>query len=555
MSLSSLIDDAKRLRSHLVEWVFKIPPPDTLDVDIERDIKVPMADGVVLLADRYFPRGGGKPPTILVRSPYGRSSIVGFVLGRIFAERGFQVLIQSCRGTFGSGGKLDPFHNEQADGLATIAWLKAQDWFSGELATMGPSYLGFVQWAVAREAGPALKAVAAQITASEFRSQTYPGEAFSLSTALAWAHLVHNQEGSPLQKIIGQIRQDRVLASAFKILPLREADRLAVGRRVEFFQEWLEHNEAGDPWWKKSDFSESVAEVTAPVNLLSGWYDIFLPWQLKDYAALQQAGRAPYLTIGPWSHADKPLFGAMVRESLAWFRAHLLGDRSRLRDAPVRIFVMGVDQWREYPAWPPPSQSQRWHLQPGRALAPEPPAVSEPDRYRYDPADPTPAVGGPLLTTESGPRENRDLEARRDVVCYTSAPLERDLTVIGPVRAELYVRSSLEHTDFFARLCDVHPSGQSINICDALVRLAPGRITPEPDGSLRVTLDLWPTAHGFRRGHRLRLQVSSGAHPRFARNTGSGEPLGAATTLIAADQTVYHDPDHPSAVILPVSTH
>ncbi|QRK09848.1 CocE/NonD family hydrolase [Archangium violaceum] len=540
---------ASRVLARLLEF----PPADTHDVTVERDIEVPMPDGIKLLTDRYAPRGGGRLPTLLVRSPYGRRGFFGLQFGRLFAERGFQVLVQSVRGTFGSGGQLDPFRNERADGLATLEWMKKQDWFSGEFATHGPSYLGLVQWALARDAGPALKAMVAHVTASQFRDQTYAGGAYSLDTTLSWVHLVRTQEKAGLAAVLARLGAARKLKPLFQHLPLNEVDALAVGERVPFFQDWLEHDAPGDPWWNPADFSGSVSEVTAPVHLIGGWYDIFLPWQMNDYAALRRAGRAPYLTIGPWTHAAPAGMAAAARESLVWLEAHLKGDRSRLREAPVRLFVMGANAWRDFSEWPPPgARSQRWHLQAGRGLSPATPSASEPDRYRYDPANPTPTVGGALLTNEAGPRDNRELETRPDILTYTSAPLEKDLEVIGPVQAELFVRSSLQHTDFFARLCDVDPSGRSINICDGLLRLVPGRPAPEPDGTSRVSIDLWPTAHRFLAGHRLRLQVSSGAHPRFARNTGSGEPLATAKTLVPADQSVFHDPAHPSALILPV---
>ncbi|EPX58626.1 X-Pro dipeptidyl-peptidase-like protein [Cystobacter fuscus DSM 2262] len=540
---------ASRVLSRLLE----LPPADTHDVIVERDLEVPMPDGVKLLADRYVPRGGDRLPTLLVRSPYGRGSFFGLQFGRLFAERGFQVLIQSVRGTFGSGGRFDPFRDERADGLATLEWMKRQDWFSGEFATLGPSYLGLVQWALARDAGPTLKAMAVHETASQFRGQTYAGGAFSLDTVLSWVHLVRTQEKAGLGGVLARLGAARKLKPLLRHLPLNEVDTLAVGERVAFYQDWLEHDAEGDPWWNPADFSGSVSEVTAPVHLIGGWYDIFLPWQVNDYAALRQAGRTPYLTIGPWTHVAPAGMAVAARESLVWLKAHLKGERHLLREAPVRVFVMGANTWRDFSEWPPPgARPQRWHLQAGRGLSPATPEASEPDRYRYDPADPTPTVGGALLTREAGPRDNHELESRPDILTYTSTPLDKDLEVIGPVRAELFVRSSLAHTDFFARLCDVDGSGKSINICDGLLRLVPGRPAPEPDGTLRVTLELWPTAHRFLAGHRLRLQVSSGAHPRYARNTGSGEPLATAKTLVAADQSVFHDPAHPSALVLPV---
>ena len=545
------------LASRLIGLIAGLPAANTYDLAVARNIPVPMPDGVTLLADRYYPRTGGQLPTILMRSPYGRGNIWGLA-ARLLAERGFQAVVQSCRGTFGSGGKFDAFRNERADGLATLAWLRQQPWFSGELATAGPSYLGFVQWAIAAEAGPALKAMVPQITASEFRSLTYAGEAFGLDTALTWLDLLHHQETAPLATLasLGLSGPPRPgVRAAASHLPLCEADAMATGQSIRFYQDWLKHNTPGDPWWALVDFSATVAKVSAPVHLIGGWYDIFLPHTLADYTRLRQANRQPYLTIGPWAHTHPGLMLAAQRETIAWFRAHLLGDRRNLRPAPVRLLVMGSNRWKDFDQWPPTgSAEQRWHLQPGRHLSPARPAASEPDRYRYNPADPTPAVGGTSLSANSGPRNNQALEARADVLTYSSDPLARDLEVIGPVRAELYVRSSQTHTDFFVRLCDVGRSGRSINVCDGLLRLAPDSPAPQPDGGLKITVDLWPTAHCFQRGHRLRVQVSSGAHPRYARNSGSGEPLATATTLVAAEQAVYHDPAHPSALLLPVTT-
>ncbi len=543
------------IASRLISWFFKFPPAETYDIVIERDHKVPMPDGVALLADHYYPRGGSQRPTILVRSPYGRAGIFGALFASPFAERGFQVLIQSCRGTFGSGGDFNAFRNERADGLATLAWLKQQPWFSGELATVGPSYLGFVQWAIAAEAGAMLKAMAPQITASEFRSLVYPSESFSLDTGLSWIYLLsHQEDDPPLAAFLAQARAASALlaSTAFQHLPLREADKLATGKPVPFFRDWLEHNDPADAWWQPVDFSETVSGITAPVSFLGGWYDIFLPQMLTDYQRLHQAGRQPYLTIGPWTHTDQAMFPFMVRESLAWFRAHLLGDRSNLRDMPVRVFVMGAKQWRDFPEWPPNTQSQRWYLQKGKGLSPSAPPQSDPDRYRYDPADPTPSVGGSSLSQNSGPKDNRAVETRADVLVYTSPVLDHAVEIIGPVKAELYAGSSLGHTDFFARLCDVDPSGKSINVCDGLMRLDPSRPVPEAEGCRKVEIELWPTAHRFLKGHRIRLQVSSGAHPRYVRNPGSGEPLASAVTLKVADQIIYHDPARPSAIVLPI---
>ena len=505
--------------SRLIASIFRLPKAETYDVVVERDIEVPMPDGVRLRADHYYPRVSGKLPTILVRSPYGRHGLWGLVFARVFAERGFQVLIQSCRGTFGSDGRFNPFRNERTDGLATIEWMKAQDWFSGDLATIGPSYLGLVQWAVAADAGPELKAMVTQITASEFRSPTYAGESFWLDTALTWVYLVTHQEDPPLAGFLAQVRSNRTMRPAFKRLPLCEADEVAVGKMVPFFRDWLEHNAPGDEWWQEVDFSRTVSKVAAPVHLLGGWYDIFLPQTIADYQQLRQAGRQPYLTIGPWAHTDLKWMPIATRESISWLRAHLLGNDSALREKPVRVYVMGAGEWRDYAEWPPTVYSEQcWLLQPSGGLDTVMPKESEPDHYCYDPADPTPAVGGVTLSQNAGAKDNRALEARPDVLSYSSSPLTHNVEVMGPVRAELYVKSSLQHTDFFVRLCDVYPSGKSFNVCDGLLRMHPGDTVAASDGSFKVEIDLWPTAYRFRPGHRIRLQVSSGAHPRFAQS-------------------------------------
>lgn len=545
--------DLLALPSHVLQRILDLPPAETRDIIIEPDLRVPMADGVVLLADLMKARHAGPRPLILMRSPYGRNNFFMQWLARPFAERGFHVLIQSCRGTFGSQGTFDPFRTEKDDGRDTLAWLAKQPWFSGDIATYGPSYLGFVQWALAKNAGPMLKAMSVQITTTNFRTINYPGESFTFDAMLRWTYLVHGQEKRLPGLILNRLLEKRTLERGFSHQPLNESDEAITGRKVPFFQDWLKHNTAGDPWWDIADHTETPPEVAAPVLFVAGFYDIFLPYQLRDYAAMVDAGKTPYLTIGPWSHSTMSAFGAFVRESLAWFRAQLLNDRSLLREAPVRIFVMGANEWRDYSSWPPPGvRSVRYHLQPNGALGPEMPPNCLPDRYKYDPANPTPSVGGALLSQESGPHDNRKLETRADVLTYTTPPLDQPIDVIGPLSAELFVQSSVRHTDFFVRLCDVEPSGRSINISDGIFRVFPGHPDVRSDGTWAVTVELWPTAYRFKKGHSLRLQVSSGAHPRFVRNPGSGEPLATAKKLFVANQSVHHDPEHPSAIVLSI---
>jgi putative CocE/NonD family hydrolase len=546
------------LASRLFALVAHLPPAQTRRIRVERDLRAAMRDGITLLADRYAPAttsaraGSAGPPVVLIRTPYGRRAGMSTVC-RVFAERGYQVVIQSCRGTFGSGGTLDPLRREREDGLDTLAWLADQPWFGGSVGMVGPSYMGFTQLALAAEAPPCLKAIVPMAAGSEFRSLLYPGGAFALDSALTWADVLARQDDRPLQQIRSLTLGRRSLEIAFDQLPLRDSDRRGTGRRIPYFQDWLAHAEPSDPFWDPVDFSRRLPQVAAPTALIAGWYDVFLPRQLADFAVLRDAGRTVRLTIGPWTHGSLGFLTVGTRESLAWLDAHLRVDPFRARQSPVSVFVPGTrGGWRDLPGWPPPATAERWYLREGGRLAQDAPSRAGSDRYQYDPADPTPTVGGIVVGLNAGRRDNRKLESRPDVLIYTSDILENVLEIIGPVRADLFVRSSLVSTDFYARLCDMEPKGRSVNVCDGLVRVMPERRPADTERILHVIVDLWPTAYRFGRGHRLRLQVSSGAHPRFARNLGGVEPLATAVTLHVADQEVLRDPEHASALVLPM---
>lgn len=550
----------------------RLPHPRVLSrYTVERDLPATMPDGVTLLADRYVPAGVERPPTILVRTPYGRRGPAALANGLLFVPFGFQLVVQSTRGTSGSGGEFDPLGHEREDGLATVAWMKRQPWFHGTFGTFGPSYLGYAAWAIAAEAGPALKAMSLQITASSFRDAAYVGGSFALESALTWTDLTHRQQ-RPLGMITAPLTaRRRALRAARSGRPLAELDVLAGGEPMRFYQDLLANHglpadgpaldgAAPSGYWDRRDFSGTVGQVAAPVNLLGGWYDVFLPWEIKDYLALRAAGHTPYLTIGPWWHTDARHGLPGIRESLAWFRAHLQGDPSGLRRDPVRVYVTGAGEWRHYRDWPPPGTRQaRWHLHggpgSGHGLGEDGPQDHPPSTYTFDPARPTPALGGPTLLGSSRPVDNRPLERRPDVLAFTSPALADDLDVIGPVGADLFVRSDREHTDFIVRLCDVAPDGTSRNVCEGGLRLPAAAEKPVGTaGVRRIAVDLWPTGHRFARGHRIRVHVTSGAHPKVAANPGTGEPLATTETrVVKAHQEVFHDPDHPSAIILPIA--
>ncbi|MFI6279796.1 CocE/NonD family hydrolase [Streptomyces sp. NPDC050988] len=534
------------LSSHLVQRLLHLPPPLTRDLVVERDVPVPMRDGTVLLADRWSPRGGSDGlPTALLRTPYGRTGMIAMQLVRPMAERGFQVLIQSTRGTFGSGGAFDPLRREREDGLDTLEWVVKQLWFGESLVLYGGSYLGFAQWAMADRLPPEVKAMIPSVSESAFTLEQLRKDGFSLEAPFNWGIQVAGQEGpsSRVQQLL-RIRKDR---RALYTLPLSEADSATIGCRSDYFQNVLAHD-ADAPFWSVVDHSRQVADITVPVSTVGGWYDIFLPGQLRDYQALQTAGRTARVTVGPWSHISMGVGATATGEMLDFALAHARGEQPPER-APVRLFVMGEETWRDFPSWPPPGyEPERFHLQADGVLATDPPAVSAPDGYRYDPADPTPAVGGVRMAmgVKGGRVDNTKLEARPDVLTYTTSALDTDTEVIGEVTAEIWFRSSLPYADVFVRLCDVDEKGRSTNVCDGLISLTGA------DETSRATVRLWPTAYRFKRGHRIRLQISSGAFPRYNRNLGTGEPRATATTFRAADQQVFHDPPRPSAVILPV---
>jgi len=536
--------------SRIFERTMNLPPAETRDVRVERDLPVRMPDGVTLLADRYVAAGADRPPLVLVRCPYGRRGIFGTLSGRLFAERGFQSVVQSCRGTFGSGGELDPFGaTETADGLATVEWLREQPWYPGSFGTWGPSYLGLTQWALATLALPDHKAMALQVASTRPRDLVRPGGSFGLETMLEWIDQVSRQER--LGAVFLQRLRTGALRKLADHLPLGDLDRLATGASAPYWQSWL----SDDPdFWDRHQYEAGPVKVSAAIAMVGGWHDIFLPAQLRDYAALRSAGHDVRLTIGPWRHADDGAIAVWVKDGQDFLRGILArgNDPDTLAAPAARIFVTGAEAWRDLPAWPPAASPQHWYLQPDAGLAAGLPAESEPDRYTYNPADPTPSLGGPVGNQGTARVDNRMLEARPDVLTFTSSALGGDLEVIGVPTVDLHVASSREHTDFFARLCEVNPAGQSVNICDGLLRLAPGEPPAAPDGSRRVKFELWPVAHRFAARSRLRLQVSSGAHPRYVRNTGTGDPLATATMLVTAEQQVYHDPAHPSALILPV---
>ena len=525
----------------------------TNEVKVERDVPVAMTDGVELLTDVFHPVGVDDAPTVLERTPYGRAGVSGTGFGPMLAARGYRYVLQACRGTDGSGGSHSYF-GEVGDGHATADWVADQSWFNGALGTYGGSYMGYTQWALASTEPPYLKAMAVALCGSVRRFAWYPGGSYALEIIIPWDMGAVNfnkpQPSATEDGLTPEAIAQRMAAlqEGFDHLPLGDAIKHLSGVDLPLYREQLEHHAPDDPYWSSLDFSGMLANWKVPMLLVDGWQDYQCPQMLDDYVALRAGGVPVWVRIGAGGHIGGGGEGGMTDAPLLWFDTHLLGRSGLLPERTVTLEVLGEGGgWRDFDAWPPPATDTQWFLQPEGRLATEPVAgAHEPVRFRYDPGDPTPSVGGIGMLT-GGVRDNRELEARPDVCVFTSNVLDRALEVIGPVHADLHVSSSLDHTDFFVRVCDVHPDGRSTNVCDALQRFAPSSIVREADGSFRAPIRLWPTAYRFAPGHRIRVQVSSGAHPVYARNLGTGESVFTATTWKVADQAVFLD----SSVTLP----
>lgn len=503
------------------------------------DIPVPADDGVTLLTDHWHAEGAGGH-TVLIRTPYGRDGIAGVAL--FLAERGHHVVVQSCRGTFGSGGAFDPLHDEVADGQATMRWLRAQTWATGRVHSWGGSYFGVTQWAYC-DGDERPDALGIAISARRFDDAIlYPGGGFSIDTPLTWAYALDIQERSLPSKAWALLRARRAFRRGALAIPPSEAVRVARDADPQFFRDWVEHSDHGDPWWEPMHFAQDV-ETVPPVTLVAGWQDLFLVGQLADYAALRDADRPVRLIIGDWVHGAPEITVIGVREALRSFTADAATNG-------VRLDVTGGGGRRELLSWPPPHTAMTVTLTPDGRLdrsGAEHPAADL--TYRYDPADPTPDGGGRTLNPFSaGRRRQRVRERRDDVLVFTGDPLPEDLLVIGVPEIALPFSSSNPRADLFVRLCEVDTRGVSRAVTDGYRRLSPDDAEIEA-GTVR--LELAPLAHRFAAGSRLRVQMSSGAHPLHLRNPGTDDPVRDHSRLLASEQTVRVGGTDPATLTLP----
>jgi putative CocE/NonD family hydrolase len=533
---------AARTVDRFFQRIRKLPAPRNEYV-VERGLRTPTRDGFVLVSDHYAPVvSGSDSATMLIRTPYGRGMPVDVLWGRTFAARGYHVILQSCRGTADSTGSFEPMVREAEDAQDTIVWLREQSWFNGKLATIGMSYLAFTQWALLADPPLELRASIMIAGPHDFSRATWENGAFALETFLGWSATnsvpFENRPGL-LRQLAGNKRAANRQKAAFAGLPTAHAAESVLDGRAPWYREWLEHPDLTGPYWRRYNFTDAVQRVQTPTLLVGGWQDIFVGQTVEQYEALRSRGIDVALTLGPWTHVGHVLKGSAVidNEALNWLDMHLGNPGTGRRTQPVHTFVTGSNTWHSSPAWPPNCTETSWYpnddgllrttVQPGGQSA-----------FRFDPSDPTPSVGGRRLSADAGVRNNRDLESRPDVLTFTTPPLTADLEFEGFPVVDVALSVDNPHADLFIRICDVDTKGRSHNITDALVRLDP---TADAGEVQHITARLSPCAHRLMKGHRLRLQLAGGAHPQYARNLGTGEPLSTGTGLKAAVHTIHHD--------------
>jgi putative CocE/NonD family hydrolase len=558
-------------------------------VAIRSNVPVRMPDGVRLSTDLFLPAGDGPFPTILHRTPYDNALGDLVVHARALADSGYAVALQDLRGRFDSEGVYDPFRHDADDGFATQEWIGAQPWSNGRIGMFGSSYGGWVQWSSATRGSRYLTAIAPRVMATNLhRGLVYRGGALNLGVLLTW--------GLRTSARSRQYLDDLDWVEAFRTLPISRT-AAAAAQDIPHWRDWIEH-EAEDDWWEPFDLDRRFRDAIAPALVMGGWYDLYASDTFVSWHRYRTEGSAAAtqsrVVVGPWPHALSASattggveFGARSMIDLAaleqrWFDRWLRDMRNGVdEEPPVKVFIMGANQWREAASWPLPGTSfEPWYLHSGGQantllgdgrLSPTGPSDETADTFIYDPAVPVQTNGGCNCCQPDiipwGPYDQRDVEMRSDVLVYTSDPLARDLTVVGPVRVVLWAATDAVDTDWTAKLVDVRPSGFATNLCDGIVRARwrraqmqdatdadrRGPALLEPGVAERYEIDLMVTGNTFRAGHRVRLEISSSNFPRFDRNPNTGAALRAGdATIRVAHQTVLHDAAHPSHVLLPV---
>jgi len=547
-------------------------------VVIEENVRVPMRDGVTLATDVYRPDAAGRFPALLLRTPYNKSSPDEIQSSKWYAERGYVVVNQDVRGRFASAGEYYAYRYEADDGYDTDEWIARQPWSDGKVGTLGGSYLGYTQLVQGIRGSSHLTSMATDVTSSDiYHGWTYVDGAFHLGFALPWgAGTIYGKAGQ-------NSRPD------YASLPVATAD-LALGHANPHYRDWLKHPRRNDPYWETVSYENQVQKISVPLLVVAGWYDIFLRGTLHDHVAIRKQGKTALarqnkrLLIGPWTHSktvfsgagDAVDFGPQAKMNgqllyLAWHDRWLKGiDNGIDRDAPVKLFIMGENSWRNEQEWPlARTKYTRYYLASGGkantasgdgALTTTPPTGAANDEYTYDPASPVPSLGGNVCCSSvpAGVADHRPIETREDVLVYSTPVLTEAVEVTGPITMTLYASTSARDTDWVARLLDVYPDGRVINLQDGIVRARyrKGKAAPasllEPDQVVEYQIDLWATSNLFQAGHRIRLEITSSNFPRFDRNLNTGEDPATGTRMVKARQVIHHSTKYPSHVVLPI---
>ncbi len=536
----------------------------------EMDVKVPMRDGIRLSTNIYRPDAPGRFPVILIRSPYGNGG-AGNREGHFFAQQGYVYISQDTRGRYESEGIFDAFQPEAADGYDMQNWTGEQPWCDGNIGTTGGSYVGFTQWMPAGLQSPFLKTMIPAVTFSNLHDIVYQDGAFFLQLLTPWSF----EMTKPLM-LSGKYVEDRTDSVLFT-LPLINQDQ-AMGWRISFLRDWLLHP-ADDKYWKETEVGGHYTDIEASSCNIGGWYDILLGSTIRNYLIMTGDSISPEirkkqkLIIGPWIHswgqekAGELDFGPEAAFNyrdllIRWMDNQLKGiDNGILEEPPVKIFVMGANTWRYEKEWPPARATYTGYFfhSGGDAntssgdgtLDTKTPGDEPVDNFVYNPADPVMTIGG------MGPYDQASLEKREDVLVFTTPVLRRETEVTGPVRVILYASSTAVNTDFTAKLTDVYPDGRSMRICEGIIRAdhrnrdeEPSPI--EPGKVYEYNIDLWATSNLFKKGHCIRVEISSSNFPRFDRNLNTGNYFATDTAMIRATQRIYHNDKYPSRIILPL---
>ena len=572
---------------------------------VERNIAIPMRDGIILRADVYRPEASHAFPAIIARLPYNKDALLlqSFEIEAVrAAEAGYAVVYQDTRGRYQSEGQFYPFINEGDDGFDTIEWVASQPWCSGAVGMTGASYIGATQWLAAAKNPPHLKAIFPFVTGSDFyEGWTYQGGAFQLGFTLFWTMRdLASEEARRLESkgIAPKGTAEKLMRASdamleYGHLPLLELPFLKDTNSGAYYYHWLQ-NSVNNDYWKKISIKEQYKNISVPAYNVGAWHDIFILGTLENYLGMKKLGATDLaktgqrLLIGPWAHGafsgtfpeyNYGIFSSAGAVDLTTLQLHYFDyylkdiDNGLCDEPPVRIFVMGKNEWRLENEWPlARTNYEKWFfhsdgnsgLEAG-ILSRDLPLDETYDTYVYDPNDPVPTIGGPTLLqgveigANSGPRDQRENEKRKDVLTYTSQILQKPLEVTGPLKAMLYASSSAIDTDFVVKLCDVFPDGTSRLLAEGILRSRfregyEKEVFLKPDEISVFPVNLVATSNVFMPGHRIRIDVTSSSYPRFDCNANSGKKIGTdrIEDRVTARQKIFHDSNHPTHILLPV---